>query len=89
MFFRILSDKLTSHYTRTSKLLQTHLHITLPLPLTTMEIFNTVQNFVTEKKIGEVMWMNEEQDKMEMGIVMRKENADETMKKIKEYFSSL
>lgn len=59
-------------------MLQTHLHITLSssLPLTTIEIFQTVQNFVTEKKIGEVMWMNEEIDKMEMGIVMRKENND-------------
>ena len=70
-------------------MLQAHLHITLPLPLTTMEIFNTVQNFVTEKKIGEVMWMNEEQDKMEMGIVMRKESAEETMGKIKEHLSPL
>jgi hypothetical protein len=70
-------------------MLQAHLHITLPLPLTTMEIFQTVQNFVTEKKLGEVMWMNEEHDKMEMGIAMKKENADETIEKIKEYFSSL
>lgn len=35
------------------------------------------------------MWMNEEHDKMEMGIAMKKENADETIEKIKEYFSSL
>jgi hypothetical protein len=66
-------------------MLQPHLHITLPLPLTTMEIFNTVQNFVTEKKIGEVLWMNEENDKLEMGIVMLKEHAEETMMKIKEH----
>ena len=54
-----------------------------------MEIFKTVQNFVTEKKIGEVMWMTEENDKLEMGIVMLKEHADETMKKIKEHLYSI
>ena len=54
-----------------------------------MEIFNTVQHFVTEKKLGEVMWMNEEQEKMEMGILMRKEHAEETMKKIKEHLYSI
>jgi hypothetical protein len=104
---KIFSDKLFTFHN--IYLLQHHLHITLPLPLTTMEIFKTVQNFVTEKKIGEVMWMNpmkqmntslisqkqkflgahrfivKENDKMEMGIVMLKEHADETMKKIKEH----
>ena len=41
--------------------------------------------FLISHKLGDVLWSQQEKQILTLGLVMRKENAGETMKKIKEH----
>lgn len=45
--------------------------------------------FLNSHKLGDVLWSQQEKQTLILGIVMKKDNAGETMQKIKEHLKGL